>query len=84
MDLRREEGQIIPALVVIMLTLVAFGMLFFQVGRASVFRTQAQTGADAAALAAAKDVRAQLMEQLARHRDDGPRADQPAPGARGR
>jgi hypothetical protein len=63
--LRREDGQIIPALVMVMLTLVAFGMLFFQVGRASIFRTEAQTAADAAALAAAKDVRAQLMEQVA-------------------
>ena len=65
MILRREEGQIIPALVMVMLTLVAFGMLFFQVGRASIFRTEAQTAADAAALAAVKDVRAQLMEQIA-------------------
>jgi hypothetical protein len=63
--LRREDGQIIPALVMVMLTLVAFGMLFFQVGRASIFRTEAQTAADAAALAAVKDVRAQLMEQVA-------------------
>ena len=65
MILRREEGQIIPALVMVMLTLVAFGMLFFQVGRASIFWTEAQTAADAAALAAVKDVRAQLMEQVA-------------------
>ena len=49
--LRRQEGQIVPALVVVMLSLVAFGMLFFQVGRAAIFSTEAQTAADAAALA---------------------------------
>ena len=65
MILRRQEGQIIPALLVVMLALLAFGMLFFQVGRAAIFSTEAQTAADAAALAAVKDVRAQLMEQVA-------------------
>ena len=63
--LRRQDGQIIPALVVVMLALLAFGMLFFQVGRAAIFSTEAQTAADAAALAAAKDVQQQLMEQVA-------------------
>jgi hypothetical protein len=63
--LRRQEGQIIPALLVVMLAILTFGMLFFQVGRAAIFSTEAQTAADAAALAAAKDVRQQLMEQVA-------------------
>ena len=39
--MRRQEGQIIPALVMIMFALIAFGMLFFQVGRAAIFSTQA-------------------------------------------
>ena len=63
--MRRQDGQIIPALVMVMLSLIAVGMLFFQVGRAAIFSTQAQTAADAAALAAAKDVRQQLMAQVA-------------------
>jgi hypothetical protein len=63
--LRRQEGQIIPGLVMIMIGLVVVGMLFFQVGRAAVFSTQAQTGADAVALAAAKNIKQQLMRQLA-------------------
>ncbi|HEX6026473.1 MAG TPA: pilus assembly protein TadG-related protein [Solirubrobacter sp.] len=63
--LRRQDGQIIPALVMMMLALVAVGMLFFQVGRAAIFSTEAQTAADAAALAAAKNVQQQLMEQVA-------------------
>src|SRR3954466_3044240 len=58
--MRRQEGQIIPALVMVMLSLIAVGMLFFQVGRAAIFSTEAQTAADAAALAAAKNVQAQL------------------------
>jgi hypothetical protein len=63
--LRRQDGQIIPGLVMIMIGLVVVGMLFFQVGRAAVFSTQAQTGADAVALAAAKNIKQQLLRQLA-------------------
>src|SRR3954471_13811553 len=62
--MRRQEGQIIPALVMVMLSLIAVGMLFFQVGRAAIFSTEAQTAADAAALAAAKNVQAQLTGQV--------------------
>src|SRR3954465_9920501 len=62
---RRQEGQIIPGLVMLMLALLVVGMLFFQVGRAAVFSTEAQTAADAAALAAAKNIKDQLMRQLA-------------------
>ena len=57
--------MIIPALLVVMLAILTFGMWFFQVGRAAIFSTEAQTAADAAALAAVKDVRTQLMEQVA-------------------
>ena len=39
-----------PLLMVIMLSLLAVGVLFFQVGRAAIFSTEAQTAADAAAL----------------------------------
>jgi hypothetical protein len=63
--LRRQDGQIIPALVMMMLALVVVGMLFFQVGRAAIFSTEAQTAADAAALAAVKNVQQQLTEQVA-------------------
>jgi hypothetical protein len=63
--LRRQDGQIIPALVMIMISLIVVGMLFFQIGRAAVFSTEAQTGADAVALAGAKNIKAQLMRQLA-------------------
>ena len=63
--LRRQDGQIIPALVMMMLALVVVGMMFFQVGRAAIFSTEAQTAADAAALAAVKNVQQQLVEQVA-------------------
>jgi hypothetical protein len=63
--MRREDGQIIPALVMVMLSLIALGMLLFQVGRAAIFSTEAQTAADAAALAAAKSVQQQLTAQVA-------------------
>ena len=65
MTLRRQEGQIIPGLVMTMAALVLVGLMFFQVGRAADFSTRAQTGADAAALAAAKDVKEQLERQVA-------------------
>jgi hypothetical protein len=64
-NLRRQEGQTVPLLMVIMLSLLAFGVLFFQVGRAAIFSTEAQTAADAAALGAVQDVKAQLMAQVA-------------------
>lgn len=63
--MRRQDGQIIPALAMVMLALLAVGMLFLQVGRAAVLSTEAQTAADAAALAAAKNVQDQLMHQVA-------------------
>ena len=62
--LRRQDGQIIPALVMVMLALIVVGVMFFQVGRAAIFSTEAQTAADAAALAAVEDVQQQLSEQV--------------------
>ena len=53
--LRRQDGQILPGLLVVLLALLAFGMLFFQVGRAAICSLEAQTAADAAALAGATD-----------------------------
>ncbi len=50
---------------VVMLSLLAFGVLFFQVGRAAIFSTEAQTAADAAALGAVEDIKAQLTAQVA-------------------
>src|SRR3954447_5516579 len=55
----------IPALMVLLLALLAVGLMFFQVGRAAVFSTEAQTGADAAALGAVQEVKAELQQQVA-------------------
>jgi len=63
--LRRQDGQIVPLLMMIMLSLLAVGLLFFQVGRAAIFSTEAQTAADAAALGAVQDIKAQLTAQVA-------------------
>src|ERR1700749_4892839 len=63
--LRRQEGQIIPGLVMIMAAVVIVGMLFLQVGRAADFSSHAQAGADAAALAAARNVKQQIEAQVA-------------------
>jgi hypothetical protein len=60
-----EDGQILPGLLVILLALLAVGMLMFQVGKAAVLRSDAQTAADAAALAGAKEIRRQLEVQFA-------------------
>src|SRR5690242_10992359 len=62
--LRRQDGQIIPALMMVMLALIVVGMLFFQVGRAAIFSTEAQTAADAAALGAARNIQQQLTGQV--------------------
>lgn len=60
-----EDGQIVPLLLLVLLATLAFGILFFQVGRAAVFRSDAQTAADSAALAGAKNIETQLKRQLA-------------------
>src|SRR5215211_6121588 len=60
-----ERGQILPGLLVVMLALLGVGVLMFQVGKAAVLRSSAQTAADAAALAGAREIRRQLMIQWA-------------------
>jgi hypothetical protein len=63
--LAREEGQILPGLLMLMVVTLSLGVLFFQVGKASVFRSDAQNAADAAALAGAKEIQRQLQAQWA-------------------
>ena len=63
--LRRETGQILPGLIMLMLAILALGTLTFQIGNAAVLRSGAQTAADAAALAGARSVRDQLIAQVA-------------------
>jgi hypothetical protein len=63
--LRRETGQILPGLIMLMLAILAIGMLTFRIGKAAVLRSGAQTAADAAALAGARSVRDQLIAQVA-------------------
>src|SRR6185503_12976533 len=60
-----ERGQILPGLLVVMLALLAVGVLMFQVGKAAVLRSDAQTAADAAALAGADEIKRQLIAQWA-------------------
>lgn len=50
-----------PVLLLLFTALLASGAILFQVGRASGLSATAQTGADAAALAAAKNLRTQLV-----------------------
>lgn len=64
--LAREDGQILPGLLMLVMAVFALGIMAFQIGRATILRSEAQTGADAAALAAARDVRNQLNAQVAR------------------
>jgi hypothetical protein len=72
MRLRRiashDEGQVLPALVVLLTALLAAGILLYQAGQGAVLASQGQTAADAAALAAAKEAQRQRQEQ-------GPDAD---------
>jgi hypothetical protein len=55
-----ERGQIIPLLLVVLVALMATGILLFQTGRAADLRAEAQTAADAAALAAGHTLEEQL------------------------
>src|SRR4051794_25067329 len=63
--LRRETGQILPGLIMLMLAILVLGMLTFRIGKAAVLRSGAQTAADAAALAGARSIRDQLVAQVA-------------------
>ena len=63
--LRRETGQILPGLIMLMLAILAIGMLTFRIGKAAVLRSGAQTAADAAALAGAGNIKDQLIAQMA-------------------
>src|SRR4051812_37018007 len=63
--LRREPGQILPGLIMLMLAIRARGMLPLRIGRAAVLRSDAQTAADAATLAGARSIRDQLETQVA-------------------
>jgi hypothetical protein len=62
---RGQEGQILPGMLIVLLALLAVGMLMFQVGKAAVLRSDAQTAADAAALAGATEIRRELEAQWA-------------------
>jgi hypothetical protein len=64
---RREEGQILPGLMLLLSAILALGIMAFSIGKASILRSEAQTAADAAALAAARNVRNQLSAQVARY-----------------
>jgi hypothetical protein len=62
----REEGQITPALLLAVVALIFLGLLFAQVGSASEQKTQTQTAADSAAVAATHQLRdATLLEVAA-------------------
>jgi hypothetical protein len=63
--IRRETGQMLPVVVMVMLGIVGLGLVAVQIGKATVLRSDAQTAADAAALAAVREVRNQLAQQVA-------------------
>jgi hypothetical protein len=63
--IRRERGQMLPVVVMVMLGIVGLGLVAVQIGKATVMRSDAQTAADAAALAAVREVRNQLVQQVA-------------------
>ena len=55
----------LPVVVMVMLVLLGLGMIAVQIGKATVMRSDAQTAADAAALAAVREIRDQLAQQVA-------------------
>ena len=61
-----EEGQIFLALLTFGIVILGVSLVLFQVGRAADLRAKGQTGADAAALAGARDVRTQFIILLIR------------------
>jgi hypothetical protein len=63
--IRGERGQMLPVVVMVLLGIVGLGVVAVQIGKATVMRSDAQTAADAAALAAAREIRNQLVQQVA-------------------
>lgn len=61
---RGEDGQVIPLLLFVFVATIAIGMWLYQTAHTAVLRSDAQTGADAAALAGVRNVKEQLLEQL--------------------
>ena len=55
----------LPLLIFVLLAAMWLGIAVFNVGRAAVLRSEAQTAADAAALAGARNIRQQLQAQFA-------------------
>jgi hypothetical protein len=55
-----EDGQIVPALLVLLLAGIVLGLMMLQVGLAADYKSRAQTAADAASLAGAIDVKHQI------------------------
>ena len=60
-----QTGQIFPVVLFIILGTLAIGLALFQVGRASAMRADAQTAADAASLAAVRNLRDQIDRLIA-------------------
>ncbi|MEV6837593.1 pilus assembly protein TadG-related protein [Streptomyces sp. NPDC051133] len=60
---RRDAGQAFPIYITVVAGLLFLALAYLAVGQASVNRSGAQTAADAAALAAAQNVRDQLTAQ---------------------
>ncbi|MDF3292085.1 pilus assembly protein TadG-related protein [Streptomyces silvisoli] len=61
---RRDRGQALPVYLTVIGALLLLAFAYFAVGQAAATRNGAQTAADAAALAAAQDTRAQLRDAL--------------------
>lgn len=61
-SVRRDDGQTLGLYIVAVASLFFLAFAFFAVGQASVTRNTAQTAADAAALAAARDIRDQTHD----------------------
>ncbi|AKN71309.1 hypothetical protein QR97_17185 [Streptomyces sp. PBH53] len=60
---RRDDGQAFPIYIMVVAGLLFLAFAYLAVGQAAVNRSDAQAAADAAALAAAQDVRDQLAGQ---------------------
>lgn len=61
---RRDSGQAFPIYITVVAGLLFLALAYFAVGQAAANRNDAQSAADAAALAAAHDARVQIGEEL--------------------
>jgi hypothetical protein len=61
----REEGQVLPVLLLLFVSILAIGFMLLETGKTGILRAEGVTSADAAAIAGGKNMKQQLIRIIA-------------------